>query len=127
MALDPTASTSASPAMGADSDTDSGMGAGYVIEITVTADGMISVGVESADEESQEEDGEGASSGGSSDSEDESADPSAEPAEPADGAAMPAKTIKEALTMALEIFKNNGQSPSADTSDSDFSSGYSGQ
>lgn len=124
MALDPTSALSADPSMGAGSDTDSGMGAGYVIEITVTADGMISVGVEPADEESQEEGGEGASADPSA------ADPSAEggeAAEPAEGSAQPAKTIKEALTMALEIFKNNGQAPSADTSDSDFSSGYSGQ
>ena len=100
---------------------------GYVIEITVTADGQISVGVESSSEEAQEESGEGAAAAPA-----EGADPAegaegAEGAEPAEGAAMPAKNIKEALTMALEIFKNNGQAPAADTSDSDFSSGYSGQ
>lgn len=119
MALDPTSALSADPSADPSMGANSGAGSSYVIEITVTADGMISVGVESADEESQEEGGEGAEAGPGADAD--------EAAEPAEGAAQPAKSIKEALTMALEIFKNNGQAASADTSDSDFSSGYSGE
>jgi membrane protease subunit (stomatin/prohibitin family) len=85
---------------------DSSAGGGYTIEITVTADGQISVGVESADQESAEESG-GASGGADTDS-----------------GAVPAKSIKDALTMALQIYKSNGQAPQADTSDQDIDAGY---
>lgn len=114
-------------------DDTSDMSQGYVIEITVTADGKISVGVESASEESQEEGGEGSASAEGEDAAApaDDADPAApapaapaDDAEPAEGSAMPAKNIKEALTMALEIFKNNGQAAEPDTSDTDFTSGY---
>ena len=95
--------TGANPA-DASSEAESGS-AGYTIEITVTADGKISVGVESSDQENAEESG--------------------APADASDSA-QPAKDIKSALVMALEIYKNNGEAPGADDSDEQFASGYGG-
>ena len=77
---------------------------GYTIEIDVTSDGQISVSVETDGQEDAEQQGGG---------EDE-------------GNAMPAKNIKDALTIALAIFKANGQMPAPDTSDSDFNEGFGG-
>lgn len=80
------------------SQDDGSAGVGFVIEITCTADGKISVGIETADQKNAEE-----------------------------GAAQPAKNIKDALVLALQIYKNNGEMPEADDSDSQFSQGYGGQ
>lgn len=77
----------------------------------MTGDGKISVGVESSDQENAEE------SGG---------DPSAAPMDDS-GSAQPAKDIKSALVMALEIYKNNGEMQEADDSDEQFAAGYQGK
>ena len=82
---------------------------GYTIEVTVTGDGQISVGVESADEENAEE------SGGDQ----------AETGDQESAEAKPFKNIKDALTYALQIYKNDGEPPEDDaTSESAFQSGY---
>jgi hypothetical protein len=87
---------------------------GYTIEITVTGDGKISVGVESADEENAEESGAGGDQGESADQE------SAE--------AKPFKNIKDALTYALQIYKNDGEAPEDDGASEDaFQSGFASQ
>ena len=112
MALDPSVATEDTSAAAGEESTSA-----YTIEITVTADGKISVGVETAQEESEEE---GGSEGTATDE-----DMASEGSEP--GAAQPVKSIKEALVLALEIFKNNGEAPAPDTSDSDFASGYEGE
>lgn len=119
---DPTMQDPVDPS--ADPSADPSSGGGYTIEITVTADGKISVGVESADEENEEESSAGGASAGSgADGAGTSDDESTEPTE---GAAQPAKNIKDALVMALEIYKNNGASPGVDDSDSQFQSGFGG-
>ena len=93
---DDTTSSTASPA-------DTGAGAAsYTIEISVTPDG-ISVGVESADQESSEESGAGGAGGGSE--------------------ATPVPSIKAALTMALDIYRNDGQMPEGNGED-DMASGF---
>ncbi len=100
MAPDP---TTAAPDPASAGATDSGAGDGsYEICIKVTADGQLSVGVESADAEAQE--------GGADD----------------DSGYAPAKNIKDALTKALEIFKNNGQMSTTDP-DADFQAGFGSQ
>jgi hypothetical protein len=71
---------------------------GYCIEIHVSADGSLSVGVEPESEEYDE--GQGAPDKGT-----------------------PAKNIKDALTQALEIYKSNGQAPEGG-SDAEFDSGF---
>lgn len=101
---DPSADPSAEAA-------DPSAGGGYTIEISVMADGKISVGCESASEENAEESGGG-----------EASEAGGEPS----GEAQPCKGIKDALIMALEIFKNNGEMPAPDDSDEQFASGYGG-
>lgn len=76
---------------------------GYCIEIHVKADGTITVSVESeAAEQAEDQNAESES-------------------------AMPVKSIKEALSMALDIFKSNGemQQPGADMDQ--MNAGYTGQ
>jgi hypothetical protein len=80
---------------------------GYCIEIHVGADGKLSVEVESEAEEAQEE---GAEAGGE-----------------AGETGSPASSIKEALTMALAIYKNNGQMPDDTGADEAFQQGVSGK
>lgn len=90
-------------------DQDQGASAGYCIEIHVSAGGAITVEVEPEGEEAQEEAGGAAG-------------------EPGEGGGAPegapAKNIKDALTMALEIYRNNGQSPEA--ADDSFQQGFDG-
>lgn len=108
MAQDPSmsADTDADPSEAGDQD--DSQGGGYCIEIHVAADGSITVDVEPEAEEASEEQGEdGGESGG------EGAEPKG----------APAKNIKDALTMALEIFRNQGQQPGA--ADDSFQQGFS--
>lgn len=79
---------------------------GYVICIHVGGDGTLSVGTESDQEEAQE------AQGGSGDDAQDMED------------YEPAKNIKDALTMALEIYRNDGQMPSQ--ADSNFQQGFDG-
>ena len=104
-----TADSSASPDTGATSSTDDTGGASYTIEISVTPDG-ISVGVESADQENAEQGAAGAAGGAGGE------------------AATPVKSIKEALTLALEIYRADGEMPeTSGTSPEDaMDAGYSG-
>ena len=103
--------TAPAPDTGAQTD-DSSVTQGYTIEISVAGDGSITVGAESAAQENAEG-GSGVPSGGAS-------------SDSSEGTAQPAKNIKDALLMALEIFKAGGEMPKADTSDADFSQGYTG-
>lgn len=89
-----------------DMSTEQSAGTGYTIEIAVSADGKISVGCESAAAEGAEAGAEGAPE--------------------AAMATQPAKDIKDALVIALGIYKNNGEMPEADDSDAQFASGYKG-
>lgn len=89
------------------------MPGGYTICLKVAADGGISVGVEREGAEMAE------------------AMPSAPGAAPAEMGAeaesesyMPAASIKEALTTALEIYRNDGQMPDGGQADAEFGSGY---
>ena len=84
---------------------------GYVIEIHVSGDGSITVGCESDSEESAE------------------AAPGAEGAEgeayePMEG--KPAKNIKEALTIALDIFRNDGKAGSGMNAQDEMNEGFNG-
>lgn len=81
----------------------------YKICIAVDSDGKITVGVDPSDDsdDSASESG----SGGSADDSD-------------DSGMQSVKNIKEALTIALDIYKNAGQMTDGD---SDFNSGYSNQ
>ena len=104
MATDPQmAAQGAAPAPEGADTADTGE-SGYCIEIHVKSDGTISVGVESEADETAEDQG----------TEDQ-------------GSEMPVKSIKDALSMALDIFKNGGemQSPGADMEQ--MSAGYTGQ
>jgi hypothetical protein len=71
------------------SQPDQGEG-GYCIEVEVSAQGQITVSVESADQEDSEQPGQ----------EDESGD-------------MPVNNIRDACKMVEQIFANNGQMPTA--------------
>lgn len=82
------------PDQGAGDDTS----AGYCIEIRVTADGKMSVGVEPLAEEQDEE-------GGNAEN------------------YQPVGSIKEAMQKVMEIYQNDG---AQDTSDDDFNAGYGG-
>lgn len=83
-----------------DSDSDNSQGsAGYTICIKVDGQGDISVGVTPASADDGDED-------------DDSSD------------YAPAKNIKDALTVALDIYRNDGQ---VKDSDADFNEGYSSQ
>lgn len=77
---------------------------GYCIEIHVKGDGTISVGVESEADESAEDQG----------------------GEPAENE-MPVKSIKDALSMALDIFKSGGQMQAPGSDMEQMSAGYTGQ
>jgi hypothetical protein len=98
---DPTGTSAQTP-----DDASDAQGA-YEICIKVGADGSLSVGVE---QEGQE------------------AAPGAEGAEDDDSGFQPAQSIKDALTMALEIYKSNGGAPTnnADMA-SQFKAGFGGQ
>lgn len=93
----------------------------YVVEIACMPDGTFMVSVEGGDEEAEEEGGEdqgGAPTnamGGSDDGE------QGEAQEPA---GMPARTKKEALTLALDIINAGGKMPGG--ADDSFQAGFSG-
>lgn len=98
----------------------------YTIEITVSPDG-ITVGVESADDDSAEAPDDSSASAAPADPSQPAAAAAASPASDSDSDsdAMPAKDIKEAMVMALMIYKNNGEMPQSDaTGDDDFAQGY---
>ena len=79
----------------------------YEICIRVNKDGTMSVGVESADQEAAEEQASGVEG------------------EPG---SQTVDTIKKALTLALEIYKADGQMPqSGDDAQADFESGFTGK
>ena len=78
---------------------------GYCIEIKVSPGGTFKVSVESAAFEAKEHEAAG---------------------EEADGGSRECKSVKEALTLALEIFKNDGQMPVAGEADDAFMAGYGG-
>jgi hypothetical protein len=99
--------TGADPSQAGESQDDGS----YVIEIRVGSDKSISVCVESGSEEAAEEQGE--DSGGGDDSGGGEDDDS-----------TPVKSIKEALTLALEIFRSGGQMPQG--ADDDFQQGFAG-
>lgn len=100
-AADPTAGgdPTQDPAAGAGSG-DGSAAQSYTIEITVSPDG-ISVGVESAGQEDAESGGESGGSG-----------------------AQPVKSIKDALTVALQIYRNDGQMSEGSSADDDMASGF---
>lgn len=120
MALQPAspADPSMDPSAGAEPDDDGG----YSIEIRVDGQGKISVCVENESNEPPEsaEGAEGAEGSAADPGEDEDSEMSQY---------QPAANIKEALTMALEIYKANGKAPPADAlgkrlSSAGFSAGY---
>lgn len=86
--------------------------AGYEICIRVGGDGKLSVGVESGQAEATE-----AAPG---------MEPGATPMpEEAGGQYMPVESIKEALTMALDIYRADGQMPGdGGMADAEFDAGY---
>ena len=119
-AADPTADPSADPT----SDDSSGAPAeqGYTIEIIVAADGTITVDVEQGEDDDSES---GAASGAGAD--DGSGDSGAgDDTDSGAGSPTPAKNIKDALSIALDIFRNNGQIAAASSPDDDMQSGYNG-
>lgn len=75
---------------------------GYCIEIHVGADGKISVDVEPEADEAAEEQGEGGES----------------------SKGQPVSGFKEALQVAMDIYKNDGQIQDAGAGDSDFAEGF---
>ena len=104
MAMSPLGQDSMAAApMGADAETDDG---GYEIRIKVSGDGKLSVCVENERGEAPEsaEGPEGAEGSGADPTENEDAEMSPY---------MPAKDIKAALTMALAIFKADGDASAA--------------
>ncbi len=96
-----TMDTGAEPAETDPADTAEDQGPqGYCIEIHVSADNKITVGVESEEDEEGEESG-----------------------TPDDGA-QPVDGIKGALALVLDIFKNGGQVADAAAGNGDFDSGF---
>lgn len=83
---------------------DAAQDAGYEICIKVAGDGSLSVGVESPQAEAAEV----GAMGGADD----------------DSSYKPAANIKEALTMALEIFKADGQVAPEDDGEDQFAQGF---
>lgn len=86
----------------------------YVIEIRVGGDKTISVCVERGSEETSEEGA--ADQGGPADAGDYGGG--------SDDTSVPVKSIKEALTLALEVFRNDGEMPKQ--ADEDFQQGFTG-
>ena len=78
---------------------------GYTIEIKVSGDGSITVSSESANEEAGEESAEGG-----------------EAAEAPEG--TPVKSIKEALTLVLDIYRNDGQASQGASADDQMNEGF---
>jgi hypothetical protein len=87
------------PAQGTGDDTGQ---QGYTIEIHVDPQGAISVGVDTGADEQDEGAGDDA------------------------GELQPAKNIKDALTIALDIFRNEGQMTQGPSADDDMASGFGG-
>lgn len=103
---DPMAAQATDPAMmGADPETQETADTGYTICIRVEADGTLRVGVEDESAEATAEQGE---------------DPGMEADEYA--SFQEAKDIKEALTMALQIYKADGQA----AAEAQFDNGFKG-
>jgi hypothetical protein len=104
MANDPTMTDpSATPDEGADAP------GGYTIEINVSADGKITVGVEPASEESAEESG------------------SAQPGDDAEGTGddtQPVANAREAAKLVVDIINNAGQMQDTGADDAAMSGGY---
>lgn len=104
------------PTAGAPGAPDDAQGDGsYVIEIRVSGSKEITVCVEEGSEEAGEEAG---ADGGDADSY------GASGAGGGDDNSVPVKSIKEALTLALEIFRNDGELPQQ--ADDDFQQGFQG-
>lgn len=103
MAMSPLGQDSMAAAPMGEAETDD---SGYVIQIRVSGDGKLSVSVENERGEAPEsaEGPEGAEGSGADPSENEDAEMSPD---------MPAKDIKAALTMALAIFKADGDASAA--------------
>lgn len=97
--MDPNAAETASP--------------GYKICIAVDAQGQITVGTE--DEDAAPPAAPGAMSAGQPASEDDS-----------DESMQPVANIKDALTMALQIYKSNGQMSAPSDEQDQFKAGFSG-
>jgi len=79
-------------------------GIDYCIEIRVMKTGQVMVGVESGEQEAQEEQDNG--------EEDQ---------------LTPAKSIKDALSMALDIYRSGGEMPNPEGNMEEMNSGYSGK
>lgn len=83
-----------------------GMGAGYCIEIHVSAEGSIKIGVEPEGDEAAEE-GAATPEAGAEEGDD----------------AQPVANIREAMKVVMDIYKNSGQIADADGEDQ-MSAGY---
>ena len=119
-AADQSAGASADPAADPSAADAGGSGdtapQGYTIEIMVAADGTITVDVEQGADDSDES-GEGAETGG-----DTSTGGDADAGSP-----TPAKNIKDALSIALDIYRNSGEIAAATTAPADdMQAGYGG-
>lgn len=84
-------------------DNSDDMSGGFCIELRVTADGKMSIGVESLDDEAAEEGGEGGSS---------------------DEDYQPVKSLQEAFKLIKEIVAHGGNQQDMQASASDMASGY---
>ena len=116
-AADPTTDPSADDSTGAPAEQ------GYTIEIIVAADGTITVDVEQGEDDDDSESG--AASGAGAD--DGSGDSGAgDDTDSGAGSPTPAKNIKDALSIALDVYRNDGQIAAASSPDDDMQAGYNG-
>ena len=110
----PTADPSTDPS--ADPSADPSESQGYTIEIIVAADGTITVDVDQgADDDSGSDSGDGSAAGGDGSGDDESGN-----------SPTPAKNIKDALSIALDLYRNNGEMTAASAPSDDMQAGYNG-
>ena len=114
----PTADPSTDPS--ADPSADPSESQGYTIEIIVAADGTITVDVEQgADDDSGSDSGDGSAAGGA-DGGDGSGD------DESGNSPTPAKNIKDALSIALDLYRNQGQMTAVGAPSDDMQAGYNG-
>lgn len=115
---DPNADPSADPSASGD-----GSEQGYTICIVVDAQNNISVGVVPGTDADSDQDDDASQGGGASGGDDQSGSGGSSDS---DQDFAPAKNIKDALSVALDIYRNDGQIGAMTNADDDMASGFGG-
>ncbi len=125
MATSPNSAAQTDPSAGAGAGDGSDDDASQAYTICITVDGdQISVGVQPGDGDADDQGGSAAGGGTSGASGASGASGGGDAGSDSGGGMTPVKNIKEALTVALEIYRSGGQ---VEDADADFNSGYASQ